>query len=73
MQTSAFGAFLDVLVDLLTRGLLWSWALPGGAGLAVVLLETTTFTCTHAVRAGGAAPCAMQLQLSGSVLCGHAA
>lgn len=49
LQVSAFGAFLDVAIDIATRGLLWSWALPGGPGLAAVLLEALTFTCTHAV------------------------
>ncbi|KXZ53480.1 hypothetical protein GPECTOR_7g930 [Gonium pectorale] len=49
-QTSAFGAFLDVAVDLATRGLLWSWAAPGGLGAAVLLLEAITFVCTHAVH-----------------------
>lgn len=51
-QTSSFGAFLDVLTDIITRGVLWSWALPGVGGLGMVLLEATTFTCTHAVRGG---------------------
>ncbi len=48
-QTSSFGAFLDVAVDLATRGTVWSWAAPGGLGAAVLLLEAVTFTCTHAV------------------------
>ncbi|GLI70572.1 hypothetical protein VaNZ11_015493 [Volvox africanus] len=47
-QTSAFGSFLDVAVDLASRGLVWSWAVPGGFGAAVLLLEAITFTCTHA-------------------------
>ncbi|GLC58690.1 hypothetical protein PLESTB_001390200 [Pleodorina starrii] len=47
-QTSAFGSFLDVAVDLASRGLVWSWAAPGGFGAAVLLLESLTFVCTHA-------------------------
>ncbi|PNH11816.1 CDP-diacylglycerol--inositol 3-phosphatidyltransferase 1, partial [Tetrabaena socialis] len=46
-QTSSFGAFLDVAVDVATRGLLW-WSAPGGLGLPMLLLEALTFVCTHA-------------------------
>ncbi|GIL89572.1 hypothetical protein Vretimale_1874 [Volvox reticuliferus] len=47
-QTSAFGSFLDVAVDLASRGLVWSWAAPGGFGAAVLLLEAIAFACIHA-------------------------
>ncbi|KAG2494852.1 hypothetical protein HYH03_007092 [Edaphochlamys debaryana] len=46
-QTSSFGAFLDVAVDVASRGLLWVMAL-GAPGLAPVLLEALTFVATHA-------------------------
>ncbi|KAK9816868.1 hypothetical protein WJX72_006323 [[Myrmecia] bisecta] len=52
-QTSAFGAFLDVFVDVLSRGTLWAWALEGPVAAVPILLEGITFTCTH--KAGGAA------------------
>ena len=49
-QTSALGAFLDVVVDVATRGALYAWALDGPAALAIPFLESLVFTCTHAVR-----------------------
>lgn len=52
LQSSAFGAFLDVLIDITTRALIWTWAV-GAAAVPVIILEATTFVCTHA--GGGAA------------------
>lgn len=53
-QTSAFGAFLDVLLDNVTRGLLWiNGAASPILGLLMHSLEMTTFVCTH--KAGGRA------------------
>jgi len=49
-QTSAFGAVLDVVIDLATRGALYAWALDGPAALGIPFLESMVFTCTHAVR-----------------------
>lgn len=40
---------LDVWVDNVTRGLLWTMALPHGLGLWPVVLEMTTFLVTHKV------------------------
>jgi hypothetical protein len=51
-QESAFGAFLDVAIDNLTRGVLWSWACPGPLAAGVMALEALTFTCTHQASAG---------------------
>lgn len=50
-QATAFGAFLDVVVDNLSRATLWGRALPGLAGAVVPALESATFACTHKVRA----------------------
>ena len=51
IQATAFGAFLDVVVDNLSRAALWGRALPGLAGALVPALENATFACTHKVRA----------------------
>lgn len=52
-QCSSFGAFLDVFIDNLTRGVLWTWGVPAPYGVLPVILESTVFTCTH--KGGGAA------------------
>lgn len=49
-QTSGYGAFLDVLIDNWSRGILWVWAFPGGLGATIIILEMTVFVCTHKVR-----------------------
>lgn len=49
-QATAFGAFLDVLIDNASRAALWAGAIDGPASIAVPLLEMTVFACTHAVR-----------------------
>lgn len=49
-QATAFGALLDVLIDNVSRAVLWAGALNGPAGIAVPLLDMTVFACTHAVR-----------------------
>jgi hypothetical protein len=50
-QVSQFGAFLDVAVDVASRGALWVWALPGNpAGVLPLVLESLTFVCTYHVR-----------------------
>lgn len=51
-QASAFGAWLDVWVDNLSRGCLWVMACPHGLGLLAVMLEMSTFLATFS--AGGA-------------------
>eukprot|EP00803_Ostreobium_quekettii_P008436 evm.model.scf_181EXC.6 EVM.evm.TU.scf_181EXC.6 scf_181EXC:25269-27852(-) len=51
-QTSSFGAFLDVIVDNASRGVLWTWAVPGPFGVLPPLMEMLTFVCTH--KASGA-------------------
>ncbi len=48
-QATAFGAFLDVLIDNASRAVVWVSAVDGPAGVAVPLLEMTVFACTHAV------------------------
>ncbi|GMH39104.1 hypothetical protein BSKO_07002 [Bryopsis sp. KO-2023] len=50
-QTSSFGAFLDVIVDNVTRGVLWAWTLQGPISALPVILEMLAFVCTH--RGGG--------------------
>lgn len=47
-QATAFGAFLDVLIDNASRAVLWT-AVDGPAGIVIPLLEMTVFTCTQAV------------------------
>ena len=47
-EETAFGAVFDVLIDNASRSVLWASALDGPAGVAVPLLEMTTFACTHA-------------------------
>ncbi|XP_038053739.1 uncharacterized protein LOC119726211 [Patiria miniata] len=44
-QTSAFGAWLDVAIDNLGRGMLWCWLFRWG--YFVSALEWCTFVCTH--------------------------
>ncbi|XP_062516131.1 uncharacterized protein LOC134191523 [Corticium candelabrum] len=44
-QVSAFGAWLDVLVDNVARGMVWSRILPWGCFVSA--LEWTVFVCTH--------------------------
>ena len=48
-QASSFGAFLDVLVDNVTRGVFYVWAFDSPAGVFFVLLEMLSFLCTHKV------------------------
>lgn len=48
-QATAFGAFLDVLIDNASRAVVWVSAVDGPAGVVVPLLEMTVFACTHAV------------------------
>ncbi|KAJ9534719.1 hypothetical protein QJQ45_013088 [Haematococcus lacustris] len=50
-QASAFGAWVDVWVDNLSRGCLWVLACPHGLGLLAVMLEMSTFLATFS--AGG--------------------
>ena len=47
MQTSAFGAFLDVAVDCISRGTLYAWAINGPASALLIALEFLTFCATH--------------------------
>jgi phosphatidylglycerophosphate synthase len=49
VQTSAFGAFLDVAVDCVSRGALYAWAIEGPAGAFMMALEFLTFVATHKV------------------------
>ncbi|KAL4223080.1 hypothetical protein ACF0H5_016555 [Mactra antiquata] len=44
-QTSAFGAWLDVVVDLITRGALWCFI--SKWGYFVMVIEWTAFVSTH--------------------------
>lgn len=47
---SAFGAYLDVLLDVLGRGYLWMLCAPPPLGYTVVMLEMATFGATQPVR-----------------------
>jgi len=49
-QVSEFGAFLDVAVDILSRGAVLAAAGTGPWAAVVLMVEATTFVCTHAVR-----------------------
>lgn len=51
-QVSEFGAFLDVGIDILSRGAVLAAANVGPWGALVLMLEATTFVCTHAVASG---------------------
>lgn len=48
---SAFGAFLDVIVDNSSRGILWAWSLDGPLSAVPMFLEMLAFLCTHGVSA----------------------
>ena len=48
-QVTAFGAFLDIAVDNLTRAVIWSRAFTGLVGVLIPTLERLTFVCTHKV------------------------
>ena len=50
LQTSAFGAWLDVTIDNLSRGVLWAWALPGPYAAFPIAVEFLTFVATHKVE-----------------------
>jgi len=50
LQASMFGAFLDVLLDNATRGILWSLALPYGMGSLPLILEMSVLVVTHQVK-----------------------
>lgn len=50
-QTSAFGAWLDVVVDNVGRSLLWCRLFPE-LGPWVSCLEWATFSCTHTIGEG---------------------
>ncbi len=58
-QTSAFGALLDVVVDNVTRALLWVDSGLGPLAALPPVLEMFTFACTHKARP--AVMCAPQL------------
>lgn len=45
-QTSAFGAWFDVLIDLISRGALWCFIAKWG--YFIMMVEWLTFVCTHA-------------------------
>lgn len=45
-QTSVFGAWLDVTLDNLTRGMIWGRLYPDW-GFIVISVEWLTFVCTH--------------------------
>ena len=45
-----FGAFLDVAIDILSRGVTLALALPGPLSACLIILEAFTFVCTHSVR-----------------------
>ncbi|CAM1325649.1 Uncharacterised protein g9014 [Pycnogonum litorale] len=47
-QVSAFGALLDVVVDNVNRGLLWSYVVPK-YGYLISSLEWITLVCTHTI------------------------
>lgn len=49
LQETSFGAVLDVSTDILSRGLLWAWALDGPLAALPILLECFTFTSTYSV------------------------
>ncbi|XP_060606730.1 uncharacterized protein LOC132759023, partial [Ruditapes philippinarum] len=44
-QTSVFGAWFDVLIDLVSRGALWCFI--SKWGYFVMMIEWLTFVCTH--------------------------
>jgi hypothetical protein len=50
LQTSSFGALLDVILDIVLRGWLWVNALPPCVALLPPLLEMLVFAVTHKVR-----------------------
>ncbi|XP_052799889.1 uncharacterized protein LOC128231295 isoform X2 [Mya arenaria] len=53
-QTSAFGAWFDVLIDLISRGALWCFL--SKWGYFMMMIEWLTFVCTHARGPGWKIP-----------------
>jgi phosphatidylglycerophosphate synthase len=49
-QTSQFGAFLDIVLDVATRGVIWTLSLPHGLGSIFIVLEMSVLVVTHQVR-----------------------
>jgi len=47
VQTSSFGAWLDVAIDNISRAVLYAWTLPGPAAAFPIALEFLTFVATH--------------------------
>lgn len=48
-QSSRFGAFYDVVIDIIARAVLWTLGpLPSYIAVIPILLECFTFACTHA-------------------------
>lgn len=45
-QETAFGQWLDVVIDLFTRGMLWCWSLPS-VGFLIMGFEFLVFVCLH--------------------------
>ncbi|CAL5219819.1 g1730 [Coccomyxa viridis] len=52
-QESGFGAWLDVVVDNISRGAVWCWAVEGPLAIVPVAIEFLTFASTQ--KWGGAA------------------
>eukprot|EP00927_Polykrikos_kofoidii_P009559 TRINITY_DN13993_c1_g5_i1.p1 TRINITY_DN13993_c1_g5~~TRINITY_DN13993_c1_g5_i1.p1 ORF type:complete len:257 (+),score=42.65 TRINITY_DN13993_c1_g5_i1:150-920(+) len=51
-QASELGASLDLIVDNLSRGTIWSLAIRGPLGTVPLFLEMLVFLCTHAEGSG---------------------
>ena len=47
-QTSAFGAWFDVVIDNISRSMVWGRLMPS-LGFAISSLEWLTFVCTHQI------------------------
>lgn len=50
VQESAFGAWLDVVIDNVSRGVLWCWAVEGPQAMVPMAAEFLTFAATHKAR-----------------------
>ena len=51
-QESGFGAWLDVVVDNISRGAVWCWAVEGPLAAIPIALEFLTFASTQKVTSG---------------------
>ena len=60
-QESAFGAWLDVVIDNVSRGALWCWAVEGPLAIIPIAVEFLTFAATHKARKIPSSDCSFSI------------